>query len=532
MEMLSWCNPFTSNTGDRERRSDVHFYYLRFIRFMMKKFTTRAFWVSSLGAVLMMAQPGLMLAASMEEGEMQRKTGTVVSVDAVAKSFVFEDRNDNSMTVFVQSFTVFTRTGDLPSDFDSLQTEDRIYVWGVTREDGALDAYEVHNRSIIPGNIPSNSEIRSIDVTNSQITTGTGSKERTVQVTDATQIILGPNEKVTLADLQVGDIVQTGYGPRRKDDPIEAVRLIVTRDNLVTTHLFIEGEVASMVGDQFPYALTINVSSGSTSDTLEVKISVDSTVFNKQYVPSEVGELMTGDRVEFWMNPETTEVDWMRNLSLKTVSTKGIMGTIVDKDVEKNTLSVAWVGGVYEVAITGETDIIVRKDRNATMEDLLIGMAIRARGEKQEGEPLITASMIVVPTGTQAHKAGQGTGVVRYNGTGQAVFTGNGTVEAWGKKGTVIVRDLQGDAKVETNGTGSTLQLDASTWKYRGYGSIEVSGSDVVVLLEGVGVRGVAEGTGTYTLTGKGTYRTSGRKAQSIPTAGIVLTTLPAVNTL
>lgn len=495
--------------------------------------TSTGFWVSSVGAIVMLANPGLLLAASAEEGEILRKTGTVLSVDATNdnESFVFQDRNKKEMTVHVEPFTVFTRTGDLSSDFEALQENDRIYVWGVLLADGSMNAYEVHNRSIIPGNIPVNSEIRAIDATKNEITTGTGNKERTVSVTDETQIILGPNQDAILADLQVGDVVETGYGPRRKDEPIEAVRLVIDRANLQTTEIFAEGKIKRLTGDQFPYTATVAVPADS-STTIDVKITATSTIFNKQFAPSSVNELMTDDRVEFWHEPSTMEVDWLRNLSLKNVSTKGIAGTIVEKNEAENMVSVAWLGGVYEVLLTSETDIIVRKNRNATIDDLLIGMTVRARGEKHEGASVITATTFVVPTGTQSHREGKGTGEVRYQGTGQAVFTGSGSVEAKGKKGTVLVRDFGANVNVETTGTGSKVQIDATTWKYQGFGSVKVTGTDVVVLLQGVGVTGLAQGTGTYALTGKGTYRTSGHKAQSIPTAGIVLTTQPLVSSL
>jgi len=101
-----------------------------------------------------------------------------------------------------------------------------------------------------------------------------------------------------------------------------------------------------------------------------------------------------------------------------------------------------------------------------------------------------------------------GSGTLVAQGNGRAYISGTGTVDVKASiQGTMLVSP---NAEVTTTGEGTKTVLDNNWVQYQGYGSATVTGTDIVVAIDGNGIDIVASGTGTATLTGNGTYRTYG----------------------
>ncbi|MBI3120232.1 MAG: hypothetical protein HYZ08_01310 [Candidatus Kerfeldbacteria bacterium] len=101
-----------------------------------------------------------------------------------------------------------------------------------------------------------------------------------------------------------------------------------------------------------------------------------------------------------------------------------------------------------------------------------------------------------------------GTGVLNASGAGTATLDGEGTVEgSTDAGGRLIVTDNGKDATIDTGGTGTREVLADGRIQYTGITkNIRVTGSDIVVEITGSQITFKAEGTGTVTLKGDGTY--------------------------
>jgi hypothetical protein len=99
----------------------------------------------------------------------------------------------------------------------------------------------------------------------------------------------------------------------------------------------------------------------------------------------------------------------------------------------------------------------------------------------------------------------RGTGIVVAEGDGSAYISGNGTVNLSGN-GTLVITDVYGDLSIEVSGFGNKTELQQNKWQYTGTGSADIAGSDIVVELEGRDIYLRAEGTGSITLKGTGSY--------------------------
>ena len=99
-----------------------------------------------------------------------------------------------------------------------------------------------------------------------------------------------------------------------------------------------------------------------------------------------------------------------------------------------------------------------------------------------------------------------GTGTLIAEGDGSAYVAGDGTIELSGDEGTLIITDHSGDMTITVTGFGEKTEIESNKWQYTGTGSATVTGSDMVVELEGSNIQLTAKGTGSATLTGTGTY--------------------------
>lgn len=105
------------------------------------------------------------------------------------------------------------------------------------------------------------------------------------------------------------------------------------------------------------------------------------------------------------------------------------------------------------------------------------------------------------------HRVGEvdlwGTGMLEAKGTGRAVLTGNLTVEVSGN-GTLIVSS---NANVTTSGNGTKTDLGNGNIKYQGYGNATITGENIRVEISGNNIELRAEGTGSASLSGTGSYK-------------------------
>lgn len=119
-----------------------------------------------------------------------------------------------------------------------------------------------------------------------------------------------------------------------------------------------------------------------------------------------------------------------------------------------------------------------------------------------------------------------GTGSLHAEGRGTANLDGDGTVKAsTDTSGTVTISDLAQDSEVVTQGEGTVITIDLITKQYAGYGSIEVTGSDIEVEVKGSELTMDASGTGTASMVGEGTYYIgqNPEDAKAIPVGGIMV---------
>jgi hypothetical protein len=99
-----------------------------------------------------------------------------------------------------------------------------------------------------------------------------------------------------------------------------------------------------------------------------------------------------------------------------------------------------------------------------------------------------------------------GTGILIAKGDGVATISGNGTIDVSGN-GSLMVTDDGGDMQISVSGFGFKNQT-GNTWYYEGTGSALISGSNIMVELNGTDIDLWAKGTGWALLAGTGTYRT------------------------
>jgi len=105
-----------------------------------------------------------------------------------------------------------------------------------------------------------------------------------------------------------------------------------------------------------------------------------------------------------------------------------------------------------------------------------------------------------------------GTGRLIAEGDGNAAISVNGTVDVSGENGVLIVTDNYGDIIITVGGFGNKTELGENKWQYSGTGSAYITGSDIIVEFEGQNIDLTAEGTGSATLAGTGTYEACGKK--------------------
>jgi hypothetical protein len=99
-----------------------------------------------------------------------------------------------------------------------------------------------------------------------------------------------------------------------------------------------------------------------------------------------------------------------------------------------------------------------------------------------------------------------GTGMLTAEGSGKACIMGDIEMQLVADAGSLSVRDRAGDMAINITGEGTRTE-DGARVIYTGFnGDATISGSDVVVTMNGTGIELAVEGTGTAILSGTGSY--------------------------
>jgi hypothetical protein len=101
-----------------------------------------------------------------------------------------------------------------------------------------------------------------------------------------------------------------------------------------------------------------------------------------------------------------------------------------------------------------------------------------------------------------------GSGTLIAYGSGSAYLSGTGAVWVKAIENSTLI--ISPNANVTTNGASTKENLENGYVEYQGISSARVTGTDITVTLSGNNIILYADGTGTATLTGTGTYQTYG----------------------
>lgn len=125
----------------------------------------------------------------------------------------------------------------------------------------------------------------------------------------------------------------------------------------------------------------------------------------------------------------------------------------------------------------------------------------------------LTAVALIVGAGSAAPASaatgadsGSGAGTLTAHGRGFARFVGDGHIVINGA-GALLIRPSDGDDTWTVNGKGTKRVTPSGDIVFTGFkGTAEITGTNVIVSLDGVNIDLNVEGSGKYTLRGRGVY--------------------------
>jgi len=124
---------------------------------------------------------------------------------------------------------------------------------------------------------------------------------------------------------------------------------------------------------------------------------------------------------------------------------------------------------------------------------------------------LIALSVVLIATlaltATASAKGIQGKGSLEAWGDGIAGVHGRGAVTVTGR-GILWIKDIAGDAEWTISGTGEKRVFESGWIEYLGFdGDLEMTGSNIIVVLSGNNIHLTATGKGKAILWGEGHYQ-------------------------
>jgi hypothetical protein len=241
-----------------------------------------------------------------------------------------------------------------------------------------------------------------------------------------TTLIRRDGKKVTLAGLQVGDMLLGIYNPVSK----VALRLIAT-------HYVAAVEGAVKVVDSTAGTLTITPKRGTD---LVLSIAT-TTVITRNAASAALSDLVVGDLVKARYNAVTL----LATQVTAWVPLAQIQGVISAVDTGALTLTVKPISGDEVVLSVNPSTVIKRQDAPATLADLLVGDLVQA---KYDATSKVAASVSARPAPD----------IAEVHGTISAVDAAAGTVTLTPKDGGAdIVLSVNGETKILLNLKPATL---------------------------------------------------------------------------
>jgi hypothetical protein len=133
---------------------------------------------------------------------------------------------------------------------------------------------------------------------------------------------------------------------------------------------------------------------------------------------------------------------------------------------------------------------------------------------------MLVGFALLAPSSAAFAAEQSGTGTITAKGVGYARIEGNGTVVVKHGAGTIWVT---GASDIQTSGRGRKTTLADGTIRLTGYsGDITITGTALVVRIEGGAINLSASGTGSALLKGRGSY-TAGELTGTWAKAGVTV---------
>lgn len=138
----------------------------------------------------------------------------------------------------------------------------------------------------------------------------------------------------------------------------------------------------------------------------------------------------------------------------------------------------------------------------------------------------MTALALLAGAGSAAPASadsGSGAGTLTAHGRGYARFAGDGHIVINGA-GALLIRPSDGDDTWTIRGNGTKRITPSGDIMFTGFrGTAEITGTNVIVSLDGVNIDLKVKGSGKYTLRGRGVYEASNSANHSWRGAELVL---------
>ncbi len=312
-----------------------------------------------------------------------------VIASAAPDSLVITTEHNGNVTVKLTDATII-RKGQTAIKAADLKAGDQVHVKATVNGD-VKTAVEVivQNEGKDDGNandhgdVSASGIVKSVGASSLVLTTAKG--DLTVQV-DPSTLIKRNDQKITLADIKVGDAV-AAEGTRVDDHTLKAATIEVRSKEPDHQEIYVTGIVKSVGA----VSLVITTSKG------DVTVQVDSsTIIRKNDQKITLADIKVGDAV----TAEGTRVD-DHTLKAATIEVRGkepdqqeMYVTGIVKSVGASSLVVATSKGDVTVQVDAST-IIEKDDKRIALADIHAGDQISAEGTPVDGHTLAAAKIEV-----------------------------------------------------------------------------------------------------------------------------------------
>ena len=347
--------------------------------------------------------------------------GVISAVDTGAGTVTITPKEGGADVVLkVDSTTVIKRNGK-PAILADLQVTDRVEA---EYDPATMLASRISARLYLVG---LSGVISAIDPLGSTLTVTPkkGGPDVVLKV-DPTTVIKRNGKPTTLADLQLGDLVEARYNP---------VTMLAANISARLYLVALSGVISAI--DTGAGTVTITPKEGGADVVLKVE---PTTVIRRNGKTATLADLQLGDRVEARYNP-VTMLAFNISARLNLVPLSGVISAI---DPLGSTLTVTPKKGGPDVVLkVDSTTFIKRNGKPATLADLQLGDRVEARYN---------------PVTMLAFNISARLNLVELKGVVSAVDTANGTLTVTPKRGGPdVVLKVDSTTVIKRNGITATL---------------------------------------------------------------------------